>query len=193
MKGIIFSSFFFLSVFTYACDCPPIPDLSRDVLKQYDVIFKGKVDSIVRNKTGACAWFSIDELYHGNSARTVAVYFEDLNSCRLEFARTDEWLMYTQYLSFGKLKVNFCSRSRKYFTTVADDFYQINNRMSYKDEIDFLSTNVGVQQLMEQLPSEGIQTERENIHPSQMQVLIWLIASVMGFLGIYFLVTKYLK
>ena len=105
----------------------------------------------------------------------------------------DEWLVYAGYASFGKLEVNVCSRSRKHIADETKDFYIVHNGLRYADELLFVKNNLGIQQLVENDPTKGIQVQRELIHPNPLQMLYWLLGSLIGFLVIYFLFKKFVK
>jgi hypothetical protein len=194
MKTISVFIFLFLSAqVIYSCDCPPVGSLSPEKLKHYDVIFKGRVDSVVFNNSKAIAWFSVDTLFKGSTHKTAGVYFDHASICKMNFDKADEWLIYGEYVSFGKLEVSVCSRSRKYFADETADFYIATNGIRYADELTFLRTNQGVQPFIEKESTDGISMQRELIHPSQTQMICWLLASLAGFLVIYFLFKKFVK
>lgn len=190
-KIILFFSFIAITPKLFPCDCPRLPQLHVDSIKQYDVIFKGKIDSLSINNDVAIAWFTIDNLFKGNSFKTNGVYFDNISSCQLKMDKGDEWIIYAEYKSFGKIGVNNCSRSRKYFADLKDDYYSINNGMTYSEEFAFLESNFSSQAFMEKEAETMI--KRELIHPSRPQMLYWLLASLIGFLIIYFLFKKFVK
>ncbi len=178
-----------------ACDCPPIVKLSADGIKQYHLIFRGRVDSTAIVRSRAVAWFTIDELYKGTATKVSAIYYDGSGPCQMQIDKGDEWIVYAIYTSYGKPELNFCSRSRKHFPDEKDDFYVVNNGLSYTDELAFLKSNLGLQTFVgTPSPSaEQQQAPRELIHPDHAQLLYWLLASLLGFLGIWFLLRKFLR
>ena len=187
----LFSLIIFSDLF--ACDCPPMEKLSVEGLQTYQVIFSGRVDSVSLKGEKGIVWFLIDTLFKGESARTIPVYFDKSSNCRMEFEKGFEWIIYASYKNFGKAEVEFCSRSRKHFTDEAGDYYTVNNGMSYASELVFLKNNLGLKAFKKPEPSIDKNLQRELIHPSPFQMLYWLGFSLAGFLGIYYLMKKFLK
>ena len=183
----------FFAIRMYSCECPSIIKISPESIKQYDVIFRGRVDSVLSKGNKDNVWFTIQESFKGTLNKSTAVYYDNSTSCQMKMDKGDEWLIYAEYANFGKIEVNVCSRSRKYFAEEANDFYIANNGMPYADELLFLKTNIGVSPLAENDPTKAIQIQRELIHPSQTQMLYWLLASLVGFFVIYFLFKKFVK
>lgn len=183
----LLSCFVFLYYLSYACDCPPAGKISSEKLQHYDVIFKGRTDSVVKNKV----WFAVEALFRGKSNKSIAVIFDDSTDCRMSFSKGETWLIYSEYVSFGNLAVDFCSRSRKKFDETSNDFYTVNNECSFEDEILFLEKNMGKQALSEEKEKDSF-PERELIRPKGFTVIWLLAASLAGFLLIYFVFKKYL-
>ncbi|MBI2271956.1 MAG: hypothetical protein HYU69_16575 [Bacteroidetes bacterium] len=192
-RALFFIIAILLTLYSYSCDCPPITRLSPESIKQYDAIFKGRVDSVSIKEDKDNIWFTIQDVFKGNLSAATAVYYNNKTSCEMKMNAGEEWLIYAEYVSFGKLEVNVCSRSRKYFADEASDYYVATNGIRYVDEIDFLKTNFGTKPFAENDPTKAIQIKRELIHPSQTQMVYWLIASLIGFIVIYYLFKRFVK
>ncbi|MBL7892575.1 MAG: hypothetical protein JNL63_08090 [Bacteroidia bacterium] len=188
-----FVTVFFSALHAYSCDCPPVTKLSTESIKQFDAIFKGRVDSVAIDEDRDNVWFTLKDVFKGNLSETTAVYYNNATSCGMKMNAGEEWLIYAEYVSFGKLEVNVCSRSRKYFPDEANDYYVATNGIRYIDELDFLKTNFGTKPFAEKDPAKAIQIQRELIHPSQKQMVYWLIASLIGFFVIYYLFKRFVK
>lgn len=190
ITAIIFFSF---AKIGYSCDCPPLTNLSVENVKQYNLIFKGCADSISFKNNSATAWFTIVELYKGSSHKQIEIQIEYLADCQFKIEKGDEWIIYANYKNFGNATVSPCGRSRKYFSAIEDDYFTVINRLSYEDELAFLKNNLGVHPFIQTESTDAPLLHREIIHPSNTQVLIWLLFSLIGFLLIYYLFKKYVK
>jgi hypothetical protein len=188
--------FFFVLCFfvrsSYACDCPDLEKLSDNVLKQYSLIFRGHADSASVVKGMPVVWFTIEELLKGTAAKVSCIYTGIPGSCQVKVEKGDEWIIYANYMSYGKPKLDFCSRSRKHFSDGTNDYFIVLNGMSYSDELSFLKSRLGVQAMPETSVNSD-QEQRELIHPDHVQMLCWLLASLLGFLGIFYLLKKFLR
>ena len=87
-----------------ACKCGEHPVLDKQQCDLYNVIFKGKVDSISGCRDGyATAYFRIQELYKGKSLEQVSVRFDCESDCQLSVGNGEEWLVYARYFQYNKL------------------------------------------------------------------------------------------
>ncbi len=189
MKGIITILFFFLIKLTFACQCP-ITDLSDKELGKYELIFKGKIQSIKLNGKQSIATFLVEELYKGNTSESFDILFDDTDNCKLELRSGDEWIIYSNYHQIDNAKLDFCSRSRKSFKVAKEDFFAVTTGISYEEELRFLQTKLGLHKLLKSNPNKA---ENRNIIPSSNQFIIIIIISILGVLGIYLLVNKLFK
>src|SRR6202012_4784485 len=80
-----------------ACQCP-LTTLSMEECNKYEIIFKGKILSVVNcdHKFGE-AVFEIEELYKGNTPQTFKVLFECKVECAMAFTPGEEWIIYSRY------------------------------------------------------------------------------------------------
>jgi hypothetical protein len=189
MKYFIIIVFLLLGKLSFACQCP-VTDLSDKELNKYDLIFKGKIQTIKLNKEKSEAMFLVEELYKGNTAPTFKILFNDLDNCKLELRAGDEWIIYTSYRQIDNAKLDFCSRSRKYFEVAKEDFFAVTTGISYDEELHFLQTKLGLHKLLKDNPNK---VENRNVIPSSNQFIIIIICSIAGVLMIYVIVNKLFK
>lgn len=189
MKYIITILFVLTSKFIFACQCP-VTELSEKELNKYDLIFKGKIQSITLNKERSEAMFLVEELYKGNTAASFKILFNDLDNCKLELREGDEWIIYTSYHQVDNAKLDFCSRSRKYFSVDKEDFFAVTTGISFDEELRFLQTKLGLHKLLKDNPNK---VENRNIIPSSNQFILIIICSIAGVLMIYVIVNKLFK
>ena len=187
-KFIPFSFLLALFHFSFSCDCPPVGKISKEQFDLYDVIFEGKADSVFKNS----AWFSINTLHKGNSTRKIKIFFDDSTDCRMSFAKGEDWIIYSNYIKFGVLAVNFCSRSRKKPETGKADLFAISNESSYDDEELFLKQNLGITPFKKEREKDNF-PERELIRPKGWMVIWLLLASLVFFIAFYFLSKRIFK
>ncbi len=191
-KNLILFVFLILhSKFLISCDCPPLKPLSKEVCEEYNIIFSGRVDSVGMCDGTSTAYFFVQALYKGKAMQKIAINFDCSTSCMMNFEKGEMWVIYGKYYKFGKIEVNFCSRSRKFFKDASQDFYAINNQMSYVDEINFLQSNLGTQQIESE--NNQAQYQRELIKPSAWSKLWLLLISLAVMAVIWFVSKKYLK
>lgn len=180
-----------------ACNCPPFQKLSKAVAESYDIIFIGTVDSV-----GACegeknaAYFVIGQLFKGEATGRIYVNFDCVTECRMQFKQGERWLMYAEYRKYGDLRADFCGRSRKQPVDVNEDFSIATHGITYEEELDYIRTNFGVQQVKEkdrEVINEGNIPQRELIHPDGKQTILLLVISLVGMLVLWFVLKKFWK
>lgn len=189
MKQPFLILFILFSKLSLACQCP-VAELSDKELNKYDLIFKGKIQSIKLNGELSEALFLVEELYKGNAASSFKVFFNDLDDCKLELRSGDEWIIYTSYRQVDNAKLDFCSRSRKFFKVAKEDFFAVTTGISYEEELHFLQTKLGLHKLLKDNPNK---VENRNIIPSSNQFIIIIVCSIAGVLLIYVIVNKLFK
>lgn len=193
-KSLLFT-FFIFNYSLFACICEPLPPLSKESFKQYDVIFYGKVDSISYSKSKEnIVHFSVIELYQGNSEEQVPLIYDGSSSCMMNFINNEEWIIYATYSNFDKLNVHLCSHSRKKFSDTTKDPYTAASSRSFDDELALLRTQLQVQQLIKR--NELIKTQSEfkphNEQPSNINKVILLTISLLVMVAVYF-ISKFFK
>lgn len=173
-----------------ACQCPPT-SLSLAECNKYEVIFRGKVDSVrlCENNFGE-AFFEIQDLYKGNATKRFKVLFECNVPCAMSFNVGEEWVIYSSYKQINNAKMDWCSRSRKFFKIAKEDFYTINYGNSYDEEVAFLRQNLGLHRF---LADNKNASENRNERPNPAQTIIILICSLGTIILFYWLFNKYFK
>src|SRR3989344_389004 len=190
MKKVFLSFFILFSASCFACECGILSPLSKDACKDYDVIFYGKVDSIgtCNDKWSASAYFTIVDLYKGKVKQQVDVNFDCNTECMMSLAPDDEWIIYAKYSKFDFLQISICEHSRKKFNDDAQDFYLIESKRTYSEELDFLKTNLGVQSFVEPIIVNNTvaDTGRHNTQPSSWGKVTLLLVSLVVMAIVYF-------
>jgi hypothetical protein len=189
MKNLIIILLILSCKLSHACQCP-ISSLTDKETGKYDIIFKGKIKSVKLNKEHSEAIFSIDELYKGLLAQDFKILFNDADACKIELRAGDEWIIYSNYHQIDNAKLDFCSRSRKFFKNSKEDFFAETTGISYEEELRYLQTNLGLHKLMKENPNR---VENRNIIPSSNQSIIIIICSILGLIFFYVLINKFFK
>lgn len=173
-----------------ACECP-LTSLGRAECDKYELIFKGKVLSVVTcdHKFGE-ALFEIQELYKGNSTKTFKVLFECNVTCASEFRAGEEWIIYTRYKQIGNAMMDWCSRSRKYFHNEPEDFYTVTYGNDYYEEAKFLKDSLGLHRF---LKTELASVEGRNLIPEKGLTALLFICSLAFIILFYWLFNKFFK
>lgn len=183
--------FSLLTYFTsYACQCPQT-SLSLAECKKYEIIFRGRVDSVKKcNNNFGVAYFTIDELYKGNATKQFRVLFECGQPCSLDFMAGEEWIIYTRYKQIDNAMMDWCSRSRKFFKVEKQDYYTVNYGNDYDDEVTFLRSNLGMHRVVAEKKNS---TEGRNERPSTTGTIILLLCSLSAVILFYWLFNKFFK
>lgn len=172
-----------------ACQCP-VTSLSMDECNKYDLIFKGRIESISLKGSRSEALFSIIDLYKGNTTARFKVYFNDEDPCKLDMRSGDEWIIYTNYYQIDNAKLDFCSRSRKFFKNIREDFFYPTTNVTYDDEARFLQEKLGLHKLLKE---DVNRVENRNQLPTKLQFIITLLCSLGGIILFYWLFNKFFK
>ncbi|MGZ4035496.1 MAG: hypothetical protein ACXVPU_04830 [Bacteroidia bacterium] len=195
MRAIIISIFLlFISGSVFSCECKTLQPISKELCKNYNVIFYGKVDSVgvCRPDGIATAYFTIIELYKGPVAQHVKVDFDCSSACMMSFSKDDEWLMYTTFQKFNLITANICDHNRKLFKDETEDIYQLAAHRTFGEERSFLKSNLGVQEFVKYNDLNKIHEEMgpRNEQPTGWnKILLLLISfSVMG--AVYYFTRK---
>lgn len=174
-----------------ACQCP-LTKLNEVETNKYDIIFKGKITHINSQKEKNELVFTINELYKGTVTEQFTILIDNLDECKLEMREGDEWLIYTNFKQITNAQLNFCSRSRKYFKNIKEDFFTINSGLSYDDEIRYLQTKLGLHKCLKKNPDQS-DIEHRNIIPSSTQFIVTILCSIAGLVFFYWLINRFLK
>jgi hypothetical protein len=193
MKQIITLLFLLITALSDACECPPVEPVSKKLAEQYDVIFYGKVDSIVPCSTNGLgtAYFTIISLYKGSAQQHVSIDYDCTSACLMSFAKDEEWIIYSVYQHFDLLTVSLCSHSRKKITDGSVDFYQASSQRAFTEENAFLEKTFGLQPYASHNALNDQQKEMQphNEQPSALNKL-WLLLISLAVMGIIYIITK---
>lgn len=193
MRTIVSIALLFVSVSLFACECKTLQPISKELCKNYDVIFYGKVDSVgvCRLDGSATAYFTIQELYKGSVEEHVKVDFDCTSSCLMSFSKDDEWLMYNTFHKFNLLTVNICNHSRKLFKDDTQDVYQLAAHRTFEEEKSFLKELLGIQKFAENNDLNELQEQMgaRNMQPSAMGKL-WLLLISFSVMALVYYVTR---
>ena len=175
---------------TDACQCP-LTQLSVEECNKYEIIFKGKIIRVIDcdHKFGE-AIFNVEELYKGNCTQEFKVLFECNVECAQKFAVGDEWIIYSRYKQIDNAKMDWCSRSRKFFKVEQQDFYTVNYGNDYYDEEKFLQENLGLHRVLVESKS---QMDHRNTKPNTKQMIIILISSLAAIVLFYYLFNRFFR
>ena len=182
------------SAVSTACKCPPVTPISKELAKNYELIFTGKIDSVAACATNgvARAFFTIEELYKGNAKQQVEVHFDCASSCMMSFAKNEEWLIYANYQRFDVAMVKLCSQSRKQFKASEQDFYLAAAQRTFEQEKEFLKTELGIQPFIktEKWNNDQQEYKPHNEQPSGMNKIYLLLVSFAVMILIYIITRK---
>jgi hypothetical protein len=173
-----------------ACDCP-LSSLSHSETEKYEVIFRGTVKAAkVCGDVPGSAQFEVNELYKGRVPATFEMIFTCEGPCATGFHVGEEWIIYTNFLQLRNGRMDWCSRSRKYFKNEKEDHYAVNYGSGYFEEASFLRKELG---LLRPLKDDSQASGQRNIRPDFTQSVIILLCSLAGVLLFYWLFRKFFK
>ena len=177
--------------FSQACQCP-ITTLSIEECDKYQLIFRGKIKSgSLSEGKNAQVIFEILELYKGVVPAEFMVLFEHNVECSQPFNVGEEWIIYSNYKQATNAKMDWCSRSRKYFKNEKLDFYTVTYGNDYDTELKFLREKLGLHKVLK--PIENNAAGNRNIIPTQSEFIIYLLISIVGIVLFYYLFNKFFK
>lgn len=192
LKLSILIAFFILhSSFLISCQCP-ITTLSMEECDKYGIIFRGRIvkDSLFDAKKGEVT-FEVLELYRGVISSTFKVLFDSGDECAQVFSVGEEWIIYSNYKQATNAKMDWCSRSRKYFKNDKLDFYTVTYGNDYDDELKFLREKLGLHKPL--VPTDAKPDWQGNKLPTQTQFIVYLLISMAAVVLFIFLFKKYFK
>jgi hypothetical protein len=197
MRRSLLFLFLIAFCFSHACECPPLSAVSKELCKEYDVIFYGKVDSVKPCSTDGIgtAYFTVISLYKGSALQHISVDYDCSSSCMMSFFKNDEWIIYAMYQHFDLLTVDICGHSRKKITDGTIDYYEAASQRSFSEENSFLEKNLGLQPFAShnKLNDQQKEMQPHNEQPSAMNKLWLLLISLAVMAIIYFISRKYFK
>ncbi|MBC7863132.1 MAG: hypothetical protein IAF38_09170, partial [Bacteroidia bacterium] len=150
LKKIILLVFFIGIKISVACDCPAFPPLTKELfdaknLKQ--IVFKGMVMRNGECNTIASCVFEIQELYFGRSTKHLTAVYQCSGDCVMNFNPGEEWIIYGEYIQLEKIKISFCSRSRKIEKSNSDEVDAVGYGCTTAQEVSFLRDNLGIKKV----------------------------------------------
>lgn len=182
------------STVTIACKCATIAPVTKELCKEYDVVFTGTVDSVATCDSNgiSLAYFNIIALYKGNTMQQVKVHFDCKSSCMMSFAKGDEWIIYANYQRFDVISVKLCSHSRKRFKQGEQDFYLAAAQRTFDEEKEYLKTELGIQSFIEtgKWNKEQQELKPHNDQPSNINKIYLLLVSFVVMILIYIITRK---
>lgn len=197
MKKIISLFFILIAFYANACECPSVEPISKKSAELYDVIFYGKVDSIIPCSTKGIgtAYFTISNLYKGAAEQHVSVDYDCTSACMMSFSKNDEWIIYAIYQRFNLMTVDICSHSRKKISDSSQDFYQVSSHRTFEEENDFLKATLGIQSYSShnELNNQQKDLKPHNDQPSSIDKLWLLLISCAAMIIIFIVSKKYFK
>jgi hypothetical protein len=189
----LFLSLIFIGVVSLrsaACDCGAFPPLTKEIFKTNNpkqVVFKGKVLSIAPcNELGECV-FMVEALFSGTATRHLSAVYDCSSSCQMTFSPGEEWIIYGEYLQLEKIKIEFCSRSRKMNQLANTEADKIAYGLTSTEEFEWLKQNIGTKPLKESAVNHELAHKNEK--PSPTTKIILLIVS-MGFMAFFILFSR---
>ncbi len=173
-----------------ACQCPT-SQLNSAELQKYEIIFKGTVLNVKPCGTGfGEAYFRVEELFKGNAIDSFPVLFDCFEDCAVDFKEGQEWLIFSRYKQIGNAKIDWCSRSRKYFKHEKEDFYKSTLGSDYFDDLKYLRETLGHHRLLkEQNNAAG----SRNKLPDERQRIVILLVSIAAIVVFYLLFRKFFR
>ena len=139
---------------------------------------------------GTCV-FQVDELYFGNTTKNIEAFYDCSTSCMMNFSVGEEWIIYGEYVQVEKIKVEFCSRSRKLLSSDFAEVDQIAYGLSAKDELAWLKNNLGVKELKAEKPTKAL--GHTNEQPNSNTKIILIAVSVAAMVMFLLLIKRFLK
>lgn len=172
-----------------ACECP-LSRLAKNETKKYEIIFKGKVDSVrtCGDRPGS-AVFKIEELYKGNAGTRFTVLFDCNSECAAKFTTGDEWIIYGNYKQIASMQMDWCSRSRKYFKNENEDYYAVNYGNDYYDEVKFLRDSLGLHRLLQSQETAAARNKLPNV----TETILLAVGSLLAIILFYWLFNRFFK
>jgi len=169
---------------SFACECPPLKPFDKEYTSQFDLIFLGTVDSVSPCDKQAKAIFRVEKLFKGKSFEIAEVYFDCSTSCQMNFAKGEQWIMYTNYAKYGIPEVDFCSRSRRKFTSDSLDYFIATHMLNFEQEEAQLKDMLGIKTTLQE---NDAYLQHELIKPKGY-TLLWLlgISFVLLFVALWF-------
>lgn len=174
----------------FACQCTVLPALTKAEAEKYDIVFEGQIIAVSPSEEadGSRARFKITALYKGQAYTNIDVAYSVDGDCGLDFAPGQTWIIYGNYISYGVPKADWCLHSRRKPDSGQQDYYAIDGRASYTDELKWLNDSLGVQPFIN--PEDHKDLHHKNILPDPTQAIVYSMAGLVGLLAIFIFVRR---
>jgi len=176
-----------------ACTCDETKQaFTQSYINAHQLIFRGKTLSTSKGEDYAMAKFSVTQLFKGTCSKELTVYFDKKSECSLKINPGEDWLIYANFKQLQKPYVEYCSRSRKNVvnTNKNVEIQYIKSDLSVDAESEKLAVQLGAQKFAAQSEEDN---RHSNVIPNFTQRIVLILASIAGFVLIYFLLNKFLK
>lgn len=143
LKKLLFVFLISLSFNVFSeCTCGNILPMTFEATAGVDVIFYGQVKEVDNDcEEESSITFEIIELYKGNLSRTQEAIYQCGTECGMSFVPGERWIIYSAINNAQFPVLDWCSRSRREFTSGNKDFYEGLLFTTFSEELEFLRTN----------------------------------------------------
>lgn len=193
-KIFLFLIFYILITPAFACDCASFPPLKKELFSgnTKQLVFRGKVMQVMGCKDIGTCIFEVNEVFNSKSRQHItAVYDCSSGACQMNFAAGEEWLIYGEYVQVEKIKIEFCSRSRKISQVPNNESEKIAFGYSVSEELDWLRAQLGNVEI--QPDDENRSLAHQNEKPAPTEKIILLVISMTAVITIILLTKKFLR
>lgn len=192
MRGLITILILFLfSLNSYACQCQTLAPLTKNTALQYDVIFLGKVIAVSPGEEESRARFTVISLYNGKSYTDINVDFDNATNCALNFVPGETWIIYGKWEEYGIPRAEMCGHSRVKPNAGQADYYAIEGRSGFDEEVKWLNDSLGVQAFID--PEQQKDLGHKNQLPDPTQAIVYTAVGLLGLGLIFYFVRRMFK
>lgn len=182
----------FFTPVIFACDCPKAQPITETQVGSYEAVVLGKVLSVTPGKNFCTAKIAGIAVYHGVVRDTFEVQFDCSTTCAIPVGPGETWLWYMEREK-ADWKADFCSRTRKQPVNDELDDYTVYLELTWNGEIEFLNQYFPKKDFYKDSTDlkENVQIIDQNRllqHANQEETLILIGCSILGMIGMYFLV-----
>lgn len=174
-----------------ACQCKTLSPLSKASAQAYDVIFTGQVIAVSPGEEHSRARFKIIDLYRGESYTELEVDYDNTTDCALNFVPGETWIIYGKWIEYGIPRAEMCGHSRLMPKTGEQDYYMIEGRPTYNDEVKWLNDSMGVKPFID--PTAKKDMGHKNQIPDPTQAIVYTVAGLLGLGLIFYFVKRMFK
>ena len=174
----LFILIFQLNNLLKGCDCGNFPLLTKELINKNKklIVFRGKVlNSGKCDKIATCN-FEVSELFQGSATKVITAFYDCQSDCAMNFNPGEEWLIYGEYVQLEKIKVEFCSRSRKISGQLNGEFEKVTYGMSVAEELSWLQSNIGTKATRPDIMQR--EAGHRNEQPDTSTKIILLVVSI---------------